>query len=165
MLKILALDLGTHTGFARNFGPLPWAGTWHLAKPQEVTEWHQKRLDRRCDPRISRLYAKLCNNIIEPDLIVFEDVEFTTYTKQTQLWSALRTAIWIAFDRKAVIECVPVTTLKKFATGSGAADKVGMKRALCKQYPGEADNLDDNAIDAIWILKWAEKNLSRMVIA
>jgi hypothetical protein len=165
MLKILALDLGTHTGCARNFGPMPWATTWHLAKAKEVTEWGKQRLDRRCDPRIERFHRLLTNPLVKPDLVVFEDVEFSTYTLQTQLWSAFRTVVWMTFDRRAVIECVPVSTLKKFATGNGGADKTGMKCSLDRQFPGESEGLDDNAIDALWILKWAEKNLSRMIIA
>lgn len=165
MLKILALDLGTHTGFARNFGPMPWAGTWTLSQPKEVTAWGKQRLDRRCDPRIERLHRLLQDGLVKPDLVVFEDVEFSKYTLQTQLWSSFRTVVWLTFGSKSVLECVPVTTLKKFATGSGGADKLGMKRALDRQYPGASTGLDDNAIDAVWILKWAEKNLSRMIIA
>lgn len=164
MLKILALDLGTSTGYARNYGPLNWAGTWHLATAAEVTKWGKERLTRRCDPRMSRLREHLTGCVVKPDLVVFEDVEFSTYTKQTQLWSSFRTVVWLTFDRRAALECVPVTTLKKFATGSGGADKAGMKRALFTQYPNQYGGLDDNAIDALWILKWAEKNLGRMVV-
>ena len=165
MLKILALDLGTKTGVARNYGPSPLETTWELSTEKEVTAWGKQRLTRRCDPRIGRLYQRLIDRRLgEPDLIVFEDVEFSTYTKQTQLWASFRTVVWLAsVVRGAVIECVPVTTLKKFATGSGAADKAAMKRAMFTQFPCTSRALDDNAIDARWILKWAEKNLSRMI--
>lgn len=164
MLKILALDLGNHTGVARNYGPPAWVTTWALSTAKEVAEWGKRRLDRRGDPRIARLFARLTDPMLKPDLVVFEDVEFSTYTKQTQLWSSFRTAVWLAFDRRAVIECIPVTSLKKFATGSGAADKNAMKRAMFTQFPDTPRNLDDNAIDALWILKWAEKTLGRMII-
>jgi Holliday junction resolvasome RuvABC endonuclease subunit len=165
MLKILALDLGTKTGVARNYGPPPFEETWELSTATEVTRWGKQRLTRRCDPRIGRLYQRLIDrHQEEPDLIVFEDVEFSTYTKQTQLWASFRTAVWLAFDGRAVIECVSVTTLKKFATGSGAADKAAMRRAMFKQFPDTSRDLDDNAIDALWVLKWAEKNLSRTIL-
>jgi Holliday junction resolvasome RuvABC endonuclease subunit len=164
MVKILAIDLGTHTGVARNFGPPPWATTWHLATAKEVTAWGRSRLVRRCDPRIERLRRNLDSPLVKPDLVVFEDVEFSTYTKQTQLWASFRTVIWVAFGNRIVIDCVPVTTLKKFATGNGNADKAQMKSAMFKQYPDTASDLDDNAIDALWILKWAEKNLSRLPV-
>jgi Holliday junction resolvasome RuvABC endonuclease subunit len=165
MLKILALDLGTKTGVARNYGPLPCETTWNLATAAEVTAWGKQRLTRRCDPRVRRLYQLLIDfKYREPDLIVFEDVEFSTYTKQTQLWASFRTVVWLAARvLDAEIECVPVTTLKKFATGSGAADKAAMKRVMFTQFPVTSRVLDDNAIDALWVLKWAEKNLSRMV--
>jgi|ERR1035437_2308825 Holliday junction resolvasome RuvABC endonuclease subunit len=167
MLKILALDLGTKTGVARNFGLPPLETTWELSTATEVTKWGKQRLTRRCDPRIGRLYQRLMAEYGQawPDLIVFEDVEFSTYTKQTQLWASFRTVVWLAsVVMGAATECVPVTTLKKFATGSGAADKVAMRRALFTQFPYVYSvGLDDNAIDALWVLKWAEKNLSRMV--
>lgn len=167
MLKILALDLGTQTGVARNYGLSPRETTWQLATAAEVTKWGKQRLTRRSDPRISRFYERLTQSDFleeKPDLVVFEDVEFSAYTKQTQLWASFRTVVWLASGvMGAVLECVPVTTLKKFATGSGAADKVAMRRALFTRFPyAYSGGLDDNAIDALWILKWAEKNLSRM---
>jgi Holliday junction resolvasome RuvABC endonuclease subunit len=160
MPKILALDLGTKTGVAMNYGLLPGAQTLQLATAKEVAAWGKERLTRRCDPRISRLFNQLI--LVErPEIVVFEDVEFSTYTKQTQLWSAFRTAVWLAFAGDC-IECVPVTTLKKFATGSGAADKEAMRRAMFTQFPQTRPDLDDNAIDALWVLKWAEHNLGRI---
>ncbi len=163
MPNILALDLGNKTGVAWNFGPWPGATTKTLATDKEIKEWTRTRLVRRCDPRIERLYRFVQEKSECARLVVFEDVEFSTYTKQTQLWSSFRTAVWLAcFSRNVCLECVPVTTLKKFATGYGGADKAAMKRALFTQYPETRPDLDDNAIDAIWILKWAEKNLSRM---
>jgi Holliday junction resolvasome RuvABC endonuclease subunit len=117
---------------------------------------------RRQDPRIARLFHWL-RGVLKPDLVVFEDVEFQTYTCQTQLWSSFRTAVWLAFsDRSVILECVPVTTLKKFATGYGSADKKQMRAALFTQFPETRPDLDDNAVDALWILKWAEHNLGRM---
>ena len=164
MVKILALDLGTFTGVAWNYGPPPWATTWKLATPKEVTAWGRNREVRRCDPRIERLKHNLEHFSLHPDLVVFEDVEFSTYTKQTQLWASFRTVIWVVFGGRAVIDCVPVTTLKKFATRNGNADKAQMKAEMFKQYPDTDPNLDDNAIDALWIIKWAEKNLSRLPV-
>lgn len=161
-MKILALDLGTKTGVAVNYGALPGATTLKLATPTEVMLWGKHRLTRRCDPRVTRLYENL-RGVEPPDVVVFEDVEFSTYTKQTQLWASFRTAVWIAFDDgRTRIECVPVTTLKKFATGKGTADKAAMRKAMFTQFPQTRPDLDDNAIDALWVLKWAEHNLGRM---
>lgn len=167
MPRILALDLGTKTGVAWNFGPLPGATTLKLATDKEVAAWGKSRLTRRCDPRIERLYRFVHEKAQPADIVVFEDVDFSTYTYQTQLWASFRTAVWLACltNSAAILECVPVTTLKKFATGSGLADKSAMRKALFTQFPQTRPDLDDNAIDALWILKWAEKNLGRMTLA
>ncbi len=98
-----------------------------------------------------------------PDLVVFEDVEFQSYTLQCQLWSALRAALWLSFGPKTLFDCVNVSRLKKFAAGHGAATKDAMAAALFKQHPELRDkNLDDNAVDAIWTLKWAQVNFRRV---
>ena len=165
-MNILALDLGTHAGFCHTIeagGTV--SGTWDLATAKEITAWGKLRLTRRRDPRVRRFQEKLQVVSPAPDLVVFEDVQFTSYTFQTQLWSALRAAAWLAFSDRTVFECVPVTTLKKFATGSGGADKGGMKKFLMLRYPEfRGYEMDDNEIDAIWIYKWAKENLSRMAV-
>jgi len=166
-MKILALDLGTKTGVAANWEP-PWlhgapAITLQLGAPKEITGWRKQRQTRRGDPRVDRLYFFLRGLHPDPDLVVFEDVEFSSYTAQTQLWSSLRSAVWLAFTGISVVDCVSVTTLKKFATGAGNADKAMMEFAALKQCPElKKFKLDDNAIDAWWLLQWAEKHLGRM---
>lgn len=158
-MKILALDLGTKTGVAHNFTGQIQATTMTLATPKEVKLWGETRLTRRCDPRIRR-FAKALAQFDHPEIIVFEDVQFQSYTLQCQLWSAFRTVVWLTFGDYGILECVPVSTLKKFATGHGGATKEMMSAAL----PVELKNkgYDDNAVDAIWLLKWAQHNLSRI---
>jgi len=162
MTEIMGIDLGTKTGIAWNYGHFPGVITKALATPTEITRWGQMRKDRTGDPRVIRLYEFFSGLPRYPRIVVFEDVQFQSFTKQTQLWSSLRTALWLAFYGKCLIECVPVTTLKKFATGSGAANKIAMRKALFSQFPETRPDLDDNSVDALWILKWAEKNLGRM---
>lgn len=165
-MKILALDLGTNLGIAHNLNPSGElvAETRVLASAKEITAWGKSRMTRRCDPRALRM-QELLLSFPPADVVVFEDVEFSTYTKQTQLWATWRTILWISFGRSSsVIECVPVTTLKRFATGSGAADKDQMAAALYRQSPELLNNsLDDNAVDAIFLWKWANHNLARML--
>lgn len=169
-MDILALDIGTKVGFAYNQTLLlPEtdctgrydAGTWALASDTEVKKWGKARLTRRNDPRIRRL----CDNIAALgafDVIVFEDVEFQTYRMQTQLWSALRSSLWLCGLAKH-FECVNVTTLKKFATGAGNADKAAMSKALKRRHPKLwTPWLDDNGIDAVWLWLWGQENLSRL---
>lgn len=178
MKRILALDLGTKTGWALTSpsGEV-YAGTKVLARPSEITRWRRLRLDRRCDPRVVLLHSWLCSIRSYADIVVFEDVEFQSYRMQCQLWSSFRTAVWLAFAPEQV-DCVSVQTLKKFA-GRGGADKNMMARQLHREDPGRfaidktlpkgtyikdlrghkygGDTyLTDDAVDAIWIHKWAQ---------
>lgn len=138
------------------------AGDWKLATAKEVTAWRKERWDRRNDPRIHRLQQYLVS-LPKPDVVVFEDVQFLSYTQQTQLWSSFRTCVWLTLGKSCLLECVPVTTLKLWATGYGKADKDRMAQALFKQFPEfRGQNLNDDAIDAIWLFKWAQTHLSRV---
>lgn len=160
-MDILAIDLGTKTGFAYNRGSVLVAGTLELAKPKEVTAWGKQRLNRRKDPRIKRL----CDNIAALgifDVIVFEDVQFTSTTFQAHLWAGLRSSIWLCGLAKT-FEAVPVGTLKLFATGNGAATKQAMAKALSRQPLFHEYTLDDNGVDAAWLWIWAKKNLTRII--
>lgn len=164
-MKILALDLGSTTGFAYtqpSGNPMISSHTWATAK--ELFAMRQRRDDRRGDLRIIRFYDWLTNLHAEYtfDAVVFEDVQFSSSTAQTQLWSSFRATVWLAFP-STLREAVPVGTLKKFATGSGAADKPAMSAALRKARSSYwNDKLDDNAIDAAWLYLWALQNLGRM---
>jgi hypothetical protein len=93
-------------------------------------------------------------------VVVFEDVQFSSYTSQTQLWASYRTAVWLAFGKTSLIECVDVKTLKKFAC-NGNATKEMMAYAAKKRLGPLDPNLDDNAIDALWIFTWARATLRR----
>lgn len=163
-MNILALDLGTKTGVARNREEGFLAYTLTMATDKEITLFRKRRLDRRGDPRVEKFFWELhaLDDLAQPDLIVFEDVQFQSFTLQTQLWSSFRTAIWLAFSHKTV-DCVATGTLKKFATGHGGATKEMMSAHLKCQHPELwKEGYDDNAIDAIWIWLWAKKNLSRI---
>lgn len=161
-MNILALDLGTDTGYA--FGDTDGSafimGTWKLATAKEVSAWGKQRITRRRDPRPRRLCDKIMSRVWVPDLIVFEDVQFASSTYQTQLWASLRTGVWTCFGDCVKFDCVSVGTLKKFATGNGSAKKEDMARAFMKQG-GWLGEYDDNAIDAYFIWKWAKQNLGR----
>jgi hypothetical protein len=154
-MNVLGVDLGTKCGACWNIGGKLNCETWKLATPKEVTEWGKSRALRRKDPRIERLCQRL--SLLPMDVVVFEDVEFSTYTYQTQLWSSLRGAIWLCAKAK-LVDCVPVSTLKRFATGHGGATKEMMRSAYDK-----IDNLpsavDDNAVDAYFLWKWAQDHL------
>jgi hypothetical protein len=158
-MNIVALDLGTHTGYAYNLGPDFTVGTWHLASGKEITKWGKDRYTRRKDPRVERLCEKL-EALPVFDVLVFEDVQFVSSQKQAHLWASFRTVAQLC-GKAAIFECVDVKTLKKFATGSGNADKEAMRRALYAHHPKMLGHLDDNGVDAAWLWHWANQKLSR----
>lgn len=188
-MNILALDLGTQTGWAlwlsrKALGVLSPVeelrlGTERLATPKEVTAWGKIRMTRRADPRISRLHKFLTegHHSFGFDWIIFEDVTFATSQYQTQLWASLRSAAWLTTTPNRLapqFECCPVTTLKKFATGKPGAKKEDMARALVatdsrfKLDGGkvidqiDGATIDDNAVDALFLLKWG-KNILKVL--
>ncbi len=177
MMNILALDLGTHTGWAMDTAAGLELGTWQLATPAEIKAWGKSRLSRRCDPRFARLFTHLHQLSGRFDVVVFEDVQFSSYMQQCQLWASFRAVVCMAMGSLALVESVPVGTLKKFATGMGNATKHDMLRAALNSMPdrfapapGHPDALldrhtglplDDNAIDALHLLRWAKLNFRR----
>lgn len=184
--NILALDLGTTTGWATNkcLGDDFALGQILLAKPKEITLWRKKNLDRRKDPRFHRLVQHLQTMSRGCSVVIFEDVKFATYTYQAQLWPTWRAAIWSVVPEEC-IECVPTNVLKQFATGHGGASKEAMLKAMLRDEPGRfrldnrlkkghvvVDNealnkghgetfLTDDAVDAYWLYRWAKENVKR----
>lgn len=154
MKSCLAIDLGTKTGYAYECAAGFFAGTKTLASDKEIAAWGKQRLTRRNDPRVDRL-CEFLTELGKFDIVIFEDVTFSSTTYQTQLWSALRSAIWLCAEG-GIFECVPVGTLKKFATGNGHADKAAMGAALKRKHPDlwHAEYGDD-AVDAVWLLLYA----------
>lgn len=163
MKTILALDLGTRTGYAHNTGVVIEVGTWVWAKPKEITAWGKSRLTRRDDPRVTR-FCEMLSGLPAFDIVCYEDVQFSTTTYATQLWASLRASVWLC-SKRTHIECVPVGSLKLFATGHGAATKSMMNVALKQKHPFLwTPELDENAVDAAWVFLWATHNLGRMKI-
>jgi len=163
-MNILALDYGTKTGycFGSDLSNMV-CGTWTLATPREVTEWGKTRRTRTCDPRMARL-ATYLRQFPLADTVVFEDVQFASSTYQVQIWASLRAVAWLDYPETTRFECVPVATLKKFATGSGVATKERMWQALVAAghaKPASGMLWDDNTVDAIWIWLWARQTFSR----
>jgi len=166
----MTLDVGTLMGWSILAGQkIVDSGTVLLASEEELKEQRREGKERTGDIRFAR-----CLNFIEMKInsgvgrIVFEDVTFLGSQDQTQLWGSLRASIWlVAFRSRIIVCCVPVTTLKVFATGDGGADKLKMAQALHKAEPAQylqdpetgilarGDRpLDDNEVDAIWLARY-----------
>lgn len=153
-MNVLALDLGTNTGFAYNQGDEFFCGTWKLATAKEIREFGKTRMNRRCDPRVRQLYENIYR-MAYLDLIVFEDVLFCSTTYQCQLWASLRAAAWLSDAPR--IDCLPVQTLKQHATGRGNATKEQMIFAARTQRPDL--KFDADSADAFHLWTWAQKHI------
>ena len=152
-MNVLALDLGTKTGWAIH-GDCETirSGTWHLSDAKSIGLARAAGEDRKCDDR----FAELCRQIEQAvdfhgiKAVVFEDVLFSSYTFQVQLWSALRAAIWAVARYHPIatveggarvcrfkIDCVNTSTLKKASTGRGDALKEMMAAYCLQRHPDE----------------------------
>lgn len=166
-MNFLALDLGTHTGYASLVNGEFNTGTWTLLSPSDIRKQAKLRYDRRQDARIPNLEKKLnvSYKIARLDWIFFEDVQFASTCKQAHLWASLRAVLWLYSEQWGIqIECCPTGTLKLFATGYGGATKEQMERAARKKYPdwlATRIGLDDNAFDATHLLAWGIQTVSR----
>lgn len=164
-MNVLALDLGTNTGWCLNEGEKLSHGVLKLATTRQLKEEKLARFNRRSDGRIQTFFKwlALIKAEFKPDAVVFEDVQFASSTYQVQLWSSLRAAVWISFQPdRFIVDCVPVGALKKFATGSGAATKEAMRRYLTDSRFDKPSLIDDNQVDAIWLWLWAEHTFARL---
>lgn len=177
---ILALDLGTSTGYAigiskeLSLADKMIAGTKVLANDSVLRAEKKTRANRRFDCRAANLFGWLRTevlNIYSPDVVVFEDVKFASSQAQAHLWGSLRGALWsaCALQPKVRVDCLDTGKLKIWGAEHGHADKKDMARALVRKEPGEyilyanglmrvpsAQILDDNAVDAIHLLRWAQ---------
>lgn len=175
-MKIIALDLGTSTGVAHWDGLFIRTQTVELASERELRVARRLRMDRRLDPRAIRLTTYLtdiCQSPEKPDYFIFEDVLFTRSSCQAHLWGTWRGILWAVATLNGVeVECLNTATLKKFATGSGSADKGQMAVALTGKHPDRyrlekgvvrdlksGTLLDDNAVDALHLLDWSRQNI------
>jgi Holliday junction resolvasome RuvABC endonuclease subunit len=157
-MKILSLDLGTTLGWAMLQSDGIHAGSTLLASDGNLRHAKKLRMDRRLDIRITAL-SQLLWGLTLPELIVFEDVRFASSQAQAHLWASFRGVVWTFAAREGVvIDCLDTSKLKLWTTGAGNATKEMMKVAACKRWPGVVTSgHDDNAIDAICLLKWAQE--------
>lgn len=173
-MRYLAIDLGSHMGFAFDVPFRTMAGTVNLATDAMLRTAKATRADRRLDVRAGAMYRWL-NELLHrhgpPDVLVFEDVQFAKSQAQAHLWASFRGVLWSVALLHAVprVDCIATGKLKIFATGHGHADKDDMALALLKREPVQFSRtpsglkqlstgsiLDDNAIDAYFLLRWAQ---------
>jgi Holliday junction resolvasome RuvABC endonuclease subunit len=154
-LKILALDPATTCGFAHSDG---MSGSWDLSI----------RRDESAGMRLIRLRGKL-NEILSAvgiDLVVFEAARNCAPSMQGALvvQAELQSVIKLfCEDNEIEYRGVSPKEIKKLATGKGNANKLAMCAAAKLKwpdvFPGPIEKLDDNQVDALWILDLATSQL------
>jgi Holliday junction resolvasome RuvABC endonuclease subunit len=144
---ILALDLGTTTGYATKpaSGPIV-SGTMGF-KPNRFEGGGMVFL------RFSHWLSELNEKAGPIDLVVYEEVRAHRGTMAAQIYGSFlgHLTAWSEF-RDVPYQGVPVGTIKKFIAGKGNADKSQVIAAV--RARGYAP-IDDNEADAIAILLWA----------
>lgn len=144
-LNILSLDTATKTGWATNIH----------GRRSGVTEFALKRGESpgmrflRCRSWLNEMWSLLGGEI---DVIVYEQAHHRGGAARA-VCVGLVTEVQ-AFAAEHNIELMPVhtATLKKFATGSGRANKVDMIQAAKDRG---WDPQDDNEADAALLLEYA----------
>jgi hypothetical protein len=139
--NILALDLGTTTGWALRENGQVSSGSVSF-KPAHFDSGHSRYT------RFRRWLGTKGNCAV--DEVIFEAVRRQTAQSPPKLWRLHGDPqTWCVQEHS--FEGVPVGTIKKFATGNGNAPKSAMVAAM--EERGHKPK-DDNEADALALLYW-----------
>ena len=145
---ILALDLGTTTGWAlRSRDGSITSGTMTF-RPSRFEGGGMRYL------RFRAWLSEISHLARGIDRVVFEEVRAHAGTDAAHIYGGFLAHLtaWCE-ERELPYEGVPVGTIKRFATGKGNADKAAVIAALRERGFSPTD---DNEADAIAILLWAK---------
>lgn len=148
---ILALDLGTTTGwaFGMNGHPVDFGEFACRGKHDSLAQVYSTFL-----VRVRELIVPH-----NPDLIVYERVRRHLSTLSAQRFGGFEAAMLVeAFRKTCPVREVGTTTLKKASTGKGNAPKMLMIEAATAWLiggGGTPGDLTDNEADALCLLKYA----------
>ncbi|MFZ9349819.1 MAG: crossover junction endodeoxyribonuclease RuvC [Candidatus Fonsibacter ubiquis] len=144
---ILALDLGTTTGWACRPADGEIAHGWASFKPQRYEGGGMRYL------RFKRWLTELKGTVGEISQIYFEEVRRHSSTDAAHVYGGLMATLTSWCEHHNIpYQGVPVGFIKRHATGKGNAGKPEMLAAVqAKGHPVT----DDNEADAIALLYWA----------
>ena len=144
---ILALDLGTHTGWAlHQLDSTITSGTEHF-KPQRFEGGGMRFL------RFKRWLAELLATSGHISAVYFEEVRRHAGVDAAQTYGGFMGHLTAWCEHHNIpYQGVPVGTIKKHATGKGNAGKDEMIASV--QLRGHVP-CDDNEADALALLHWA----------
>ena len=144
---ILALDLGTHTGWALlQLDDTITSGTENF-KPHRFEGGGMRFL------RFKQWLNELLAASVHINAVYFEEVRRHAGVDAAHAYGGFMAQLTAWCERHAVpYQGVPVGTIKKYATGKGNANKEAMIEAA-KRW-GHAPT-DDNEADALALLHWS----------
>ena len=143
---ILALDLGTTTGWAIRLGEDDITSGTLALRPSRFEGGGMRFLRfRGWLDEMQRVSGGIGR-------VVFEEVRAHAGTDAAHIYGGFLAHLtaWCE-ERRVPYEGVPVATIKRFATGRGNADKAAMMAAVTARGFAPAD---DNEADAIALLLW-----------
>jgi len=147
MENILALDAASKTGWSHTLNP---GGVFELPKPTKG-----ESVGRRMVFFWDWLTSLLSE--YQTDVIVYEQAHHRGGAA-TRIGVGLVTVIEMAaYTHECRVLSCHTATLKKYATGSGRAEKYQMRAAAEAMNP-TIEIVDDNHTDALWLLDWAQSN-------
>lgn len=143
-MSILALDLGTTTGWAFGTGSAFLSGTWNL-RGGRYEGGGMRYL------RFKGFLDEVVKNA-EVNRIAYEEVRRHAGTDAAHVYGGLQ-GVLTSWAEEAGIpyEAVPVGTIKKFWTGKGNANKAQM---IAECVAREITVSDDNEADAVALLHY-----------
>jgi len=144
-MNILALDLGSKCG---------WAWSEYATVLSGVEEFYVRKGQ---SPGIRYLeFLRFLDRFRVAELVAYEEPHLRGgHAAKVLSGFATHLESWCA-EHHIEHSSVHTATLKKFATGSGRADKSQMLEAARARFPSE-QIADDNQADALLILAWAEE--------
>jgi Holliday junction resolvasome RuvABC endonuclease subunit len=146
-LALLALDLGTTTGWALRTGDGRITSGTLTFKPSRFEGGGMRYL------RFCRWLAEITDLAGGLGRIVFEEVRSHAGTDAAHIYGGFLGQLTAWCEERAVpYEGVPVGTIKRHATGRGNADKQAVLAAVTARGYRPAD---DNEADALALLLWA----------
>ena len=153
MKTLIAIDLGTKTGWAVYRDGKITSGTWQLVDPKRKESAGYRYW--QFELQLMRLIRAVTASNTPISCVYFEEVRRHLGTEAAHVYGGLRATLYTVLDKSGIpYASIPVATIKQAATGKGNAPKDLMLRSAQEKWP-EQNVYDDNQADALWILETA----------